>query len=92
MIQSAKTAIKSSIANLTADIKHTFIIDCISRTLFLEEEFPKELIAISEAMPESNEKETIPQGVLSLGEISSSEKGYLEFYNKTLVIGILTNF
>ncbi len=92
LIQSAKTAIENSIANLTADIKHTFIIDCISRTLFLEEEFPKELEAISEAMPESDEKETIPQGVLSLGEISSSGKGYLEFYNKTLVIGTLTNF
>lgn len=91
LIQSAKTAIESSVANLTNEIKHTIIIDCISRTLFLEEEFPKELKAISEAMPISNETESLPQGILSLGEISSSQNGYLEFYNKTLVIGVLTN-
>jgi len=30
------------------------------------------------------------QGVLSLGEISSGKNGFLEFYNKTLVIGALT--
>ena len=91
LIQSAKIAIESSISHLTEDIKHTIIIDCISRTLFLEEEFPKELEAISEAMPDSDEKESLPQGVLSLGEISSSGNGHLEFYNKTLVIGVLTN-
>jgi len=91
LIQSAKMAIESSIAHLTEPIQHTIIIDCISRTLFLEEEFSKELEAISEAMPDSDEKESLPQGVLSLGEISSSGGGYLEFYNKTLVVGVLTN-
>lgn len=91
LIESAKMAIESSISNLTKQIQHTLIIDCISRTLFLEEEFPKELAAISEAMPKSEHPESIPQGVLSLGEISSSGMGFLEFYNKTLVVGALTS-
>lgn len=91
LIQSAKMAIETSIANLTEPIQHTIIIDCISRTLFLEEEFSKELQAISAVMPESDEEETLPQGVLSLGEISSNGDEYLEFYNKTLVVGVLTN-
>lgn len=88
LIQSAEVAIQESIANLKKDVQHTLIVDCISRTLFLENEFPKELEAICNAMTISNE-ESIPQGILSLGEISSSGEGLLEFYNKTLVIGAL---
>lgn len=90
LIQSAKLAVKNSVEHLTQNIKHTLIVDCISRTLFLEDEFPKELEAISEAMPRIEDDESIPQGVLSLGEISSNENGNLDFYNKTFVIGVLT--
>ncbi len=89
LIRSAEIAVKDSIGHLKEKIEHTLIIDCISRTLFLEEEFPKELAAITNAMPFSD-KESIPQGILSLGEISSGGSGFLEFYNKTLVIGALT--
>ena len=81
----------STYNTVSFSIQLSIIIDCISRTLFLEEEFPKELAAITEAMPNSDGKETLPQGVLSLGEISSGGDGYLEFYNKTLVVGILTS-
>ncbi len=91
LIQSAKKAVKSSINHLNKKIEHTLIIDCISRTLFLEDEFSKELEAISETMPSYENEESIPQGVLSLGEISSNKNGNLDFYNKTLVIGALTN-
>lgn len=91
LIQSAKKAVKNSIDHLDKKIEHTLIIDCISRTLFLEDEFPKELAAILETMPSSDNEESIPQGVLSLGEISSNENGNLDFYNKTLVIGTLTH-
>ena len=89
LIQSAQSAITSSIKNVTSKIQHTLIVDCISRTLFLEDEFHKELEAINNAIHKANEGST-PQGVLSLGEISSNGEGFLEFYNKTLVVGTLS--
>ncbi len=60
----------------------TFFIDCISRVLFLEKDFDQELKAVS--------TENMPLiGALTLGEIANSGKDYLEFYNKTAVIGVL---
>ena len=88
LIQSAEIAIQESITNLKNEIQHTLVVDCISRTLFLENEFPKELEAIYNAMTIAHPEAT-PQGILSLGEISSNGEGFLEFYNKTLVIGAL---
>jgi hypothetical protein len=58
----------------------TLLIDCISRALFLEENFQEELNTI-------NSKNLI--GALTLGEIANTGRSYLEFYNKTSVIGIL---
>jgi len=31
----------------------------------------------------------VPEGILSLGEISSYGDGYIEFFNKTIVVGVL---
>ena len=60
----------------------TLLIDCVSRALFLEDNFAQEVGAICEKY--------VPLiGVLSLGEISNSGKDYMEFYNKTCVVGIL---
>ncbi len=59
-----------------------FIVDCISRFLFLEDQFALELQAVR--------IENIPTiGALTLGEIANSGKDYLEFYNKTAVIGLI---
>lgn len=66
----------------------TFIIDCISRTLFLEDDFTKELEAVHNQINIKTEEE-VPHGILSLGEISSFGKGLLEFFNKTIVVGTL---
>ncbi|SMN17442.1 hypothetical protein CRYPA_1776 [uncultured Candidatus Thioglobus sp.] len=60
------------------------LIDCISRALFLNEDFEQELIAIQD-----NFSNTPMFGALVLGEISNSGSGYLEFYNKTSVIAAL---
>ena len=60
----------------------TLLIDCISRVLFLEDEFQQELKA-------AFEEETPLFGALTLGEIANSGKDYLEFYNKTAVIAAL---
>ena len=65
-----------------ADNKESFtlFIDCISRVLFLEEDFTKEL----DIVYDKNKKLV---GALTLGEIANNKKHYLEFYNKTSVIG-----
>lgn len=62
--------------------KTILFIDCISRVLFLEDKFNDELKAVH--------KKNIPLiGALTIGEIANNRKDYLEFYNKTCVIGIL---
>jgi len=62
--------------------KTILFIDCISRVLFLEDKFNDELKAVH--------KKNIPLiGALTIGEIANNRKDYLEFYNKTSVIGIL---
>jgi len=57
-------------------------IDCISRVLFLQEEFCQELDAVH--------TDDIPLvGALTMGEIANSGQEYLEFYNKTAVVGVV---
>ena len=56
--------------------------DCISRALFMADEFKEELAQIS-----GGDKNTI--GALSIGEIANSGDDYLEFYNKTIVVSNL---
>lgn len=57
-------------------------IDCISRVLFLEDRFALELSAVRDPR--------LPMfGALTLGEIANSGKDYLDFYNKTAVVGLI---
>lgn len=58
----------------------TFIIDCISRALFMEGKFEEELKKLD---PQSNSF-----GALTLGEIANNGDEYLDVYNKTAVVGI----
>jgi hypothetical protein len=60
-----------------------FFIDCITRVMFLEEKFKEEL-----SIAAGGNKLI---GALSLGEIANSGSDYLEFYNKTSVVGIVEN-
>jgi len=69
-------------------ITHSFIVDCISRVLFLENNFPDELQEIKTKI-KAIDQYNIPVGMLTLGEISSYGEGFLEFFNKTVVAGIL---
>ncbi len=64
-----------------------FIVDCISRVLFLGNDFTKELSQVAKIVRGKHEDVEI-FGVLSLGEISSYDKGYLEFFNKTIVVSL----
>lgn len=82
LVASASEAAKEAVSESMQDI---LIVDCISRVLYLENAFEDELNAVKEVF-----KNTDPplqtEGVLSIGEISSSKEGYLELYNKTIVI------
>ncbi|MEB4590407.1 FIST N-terminal domain-containing protein [Candidatus Thiothrix sp. Deng01] len=61
------------------------LFDCISRTLFLQGRFSEEIHNIHSRLPEG-----VPLvGVLSLGEIADAGNACLEFFNKTIVLGVL---
>lgn len=82
LIRGAVFARQMAINQRTKDMNqhNLFCIDCISRALFMEKLFNEELNAVGEGL-EVN-------GMLSLGEIASSEESFLEIYNKTVVVGI----
>jgi hypothetical protein len=63
-----------------------WVVDCISRTIFLGDGFDEELDAVAEAV--AGQGAPI-QGLLTLGEISSHGDGTLSFFNKTIVVGAL---
>ncbi|MEQ6122521.1 FIST C-terminal domain-containing protein [Reichenbachiella sp. MALMAid0571] len=66
---------------------HAYISDCISRVLFLEDDYHLELEAILGKLYK-NGKQIPLEGALTLGEISSFGDGYLQLFNKTVVIGL----
>ena len=87
LIEAAKSAAKDC---LTEEIKveQSLVFDCISRVLFLENDFEKELHAIEDAVRELTTTCNF-EGALTLGEISSHGQGTLEFFNKTIVVSLL---
>ncbi|RMG31104.1 MAG: hypothetical protein D6721_02305 [Gammaproteobacteria bacterium] len=64
-----------------------FVVDCISRSIFLAARFDEELAAVQAAL-ELPETAPLP-GVLSMGEIASGGGECLEFFNKTVAVGCL---
>ncbi|MCA0152070.1 FIST signal transduction protein [Winogradskyella vincentii] len=86
LIEAAKTATEESI-NQASSPRKAILIDCISRILFLEDNFDKELNAITNTIKTRFPDVSIG-GALTLGEISSYGEGFLEFYNKTVVVGL----
>ncbi len=90
LINSAKEAMRTSLAQTENSPSKNLIIDCISRVLFLEDEFKKELEALDEELKLSVDNQPLI-GILSLGEISSYGEGLLELFNKTTVVGLIDN-
>lgn len=88
LVEAARYAIDDSLRIDETNYEQIFVVDCISRVLFLEDSFKDEL-NILERM--AKEKDLIIHGILSLGEISSYGDGLLEFFNKTIVVGTIYN-
>ncbi len=66
---------------LAAGNDAVMVVDCISRVLFLQDAFTRELEAVQQAVGAR------PLfGMLTLGEIANGGSTCLEFYNKTLVL------
>ena len=86
LVSAAKEATVTSL-NKTESPRKAIIIDCISRILFLDKEYDKELSTITSTLKEKYPNISIG-GALTLGEISSYGEGFLEFYNKTVVVGL----
>ncbi len=83
LVESAGRAAKLAMKDITPlDI---FVVDCITRALYLENEFKKELEAVKKVL-DSKSSSVMVEGVLSLGEISTGKGGFLELYNKTIVV------
>jgi hypothetical protein len=84
LIHAASHALELSIESYTGPTEETvtFFVDCISRYLFMGDDFKEELDIVH-----SNRRPLI--GILTIGEIANSGKNYLEFYNKTAVVSIL---
>jgi hypothetical protein len=69
---------------LSSEFGDALIFDCISRKLFLQEEFSAELRGISELFPTPQQS----MGALVLGEIATGLSGSINFHNKTAVTAV----
>ncbi|RLM53318.1 histidine kinase [Halobellus sp. Atlit-31R] len=77
----AYDAIEADIDGQADDQADVLFFDCISRVLYLEDAFTRELDAVG--------GETRPDlGALTIGEIANDGEGHLEYYNKTAVAAI----
>jgi hypothetical protein len=64
------------------------IFDCVSRILYLKDDYTRELEGI-QAEISRQDPEGVPLGVLTLGEIASAGRLCIEVLNKTLVVAAL---
>ncbi len=78
LLEGARQAVKSLSDQYTIDESTYLCIDCISRVLFMQDEFSSELDILN-----ANQ---ITNGVLSIGEIANSGNSSLALFNKTVVV------
>lgn len=80
LLEGAQTASKQAWINRDKDkdLNIIFCIDCISRVLYMNEDFQKEINMLSKELP--------VHGILSIGEIANTGESFLEMFNKTVVV------
>lgn len=82
LLRAAGQAARDCRKGKNTDISHYMIADCASRRIFLGDEFLKELKIVNNII-----RPGVLHGILSIGEIGSHGEAYLEFFNKTIVVG-----
>jgi hypothetical protein len=87
LIAAAAEAARDATRALPGQPTHSLLVDCISRAIFLGPRFSDELDSVRAALTAGGAP--APVGALTLGEISCRGDGYLEFFNKTAVVGVL---
>ncbi|TQQ82189.1 FIST signal transduction protein [Halonotius roseus] len=79
--QAADTALGDE--TVAEDAETLCVFDCISRQLYLEDSFDREVSAIdTDALP--------MVGALTIGEIANDGTGHLDYYNKTAVVAAVS--
>lgn len=81
LVSAAENAAKQVYSSVSdSELSASMVFDCISRVLYMEDDFDKELQAISK------HSTTDLFGVLSIGEIANSQSGAIRLLNKSTVI------
>ena len=88
LISAAKSSCQQALNAVSGKPKSCLLIDCISRVLYLGDNFDKELLAATEEIHSAYPTITV-EGILSMGEISTFQDGRLELYNKTFLATML---
>jgi len=86
LLEAAGQSARDSLKKTKNENKFCLVADCVSRRLFLGEEFQKELEIVRNII-----SPCIPYGILSIGEIASHGEAYLELFNKTIVVGVFND-
>jgi hypothetical protein len=69
------------------DVKMAMVFDCMGRRLRLQEFITEELSIVDSELT-AHIGCGLSGGILTFGEIASDGNGFLEYYNKTLVVGV----
>jgi hypothetical protein len=88
LMEAAEQAAGDSVKIQGGRAQQCIVADCISRTMVLDKDFTEELGKVERCI-QGLDKNLVSEGILSLGEISSYGDGYIEFFNKTIVVGVL---
>jgi len=87
LINAAKESCKEAMFVENHNPTHCLLIDCVTRVLFLEDDFNQEIKAASTQI-KNKHKNLDVEGILSMGEIATFGNGRLELYNKTFLTSI----
>jgi len=77
LLEGAVTAYNKASFDADSELTEQFCVDCISRVLYMQEEFSRELSLLNQDKPMN--------GILSIGEIANPGDAVLELFNKTIV-------
>lgn len=83
LVEAASEAAKK--IQIKGDNDAVFVFDCISRMLFLDTQFKRELKGIQENIS----SDTLIIGALSLGEVANIGSGMVSVLNKTITLGAI---